>query len=230
MASEYLKWKARNERPAPPPPPMTRKEKLLNWLHYNKLWLFAGAVVLWIAGSMLWNILGIGQTKPDVIVAYIGRDALDEETAEALEAALSSLCVDRNGDGKTTAELRQYATDRSGEPETAMYYNYAADTVLLADITAGESYLFLAEDPQGVQRAYQIFARADGTPPDDGDYSVTDKVFRWGDCPVLAGLDLDQAALENLYLGRRCFYEEKQAAEQAGNEAFWSALTEGATR
>lgn len=42
MASEYLKWKARNEKPAPPPPPMTKKEKRLNWLHYHKLHLIVG--------------------------------------------------------------------------------------------------------------------------------------------------------------------------------------------
>ena len=110
MASEYLKWKARDEKPAPPPRERTRKEKLLNWLHYNKLWLIAGAVVLWIVGSMLWNVLGIGQVKPDVIVAYIGSDPLPEESAKALEAALSALTEDRNGDGQTVAELRQYAT------------------------------------------------------------------------------------------------------------------------
>ena len=227
MASEYLKWKARDEKPAPPPPEMTKKEKVLNWLHYHKLHLAAAAFVLWIAGSMLWNVLGIGKTKPDVIVAYIGRDTLREEAAGSLEAALTPFCEDRNGDGKQTLELRQYALDRSGELETALYYNYAADTTLVADITAGESYLFLAEDPQAVQRAYQIFARADGSPPAEDDYEVWDKVFRWGDCPALRGAD---PALENLFLGRRCFFDEKQAAAQAGNEGFWQRLTEGATR
>lgn len=230
MASEYLKWKARDEKPAPPLKDLTKKEKLLNWLHYHKLWLIAGAALLWIVGSMLWNVLGIGQTKSDVIVAYIGRDALPEESAKALEATLSALAEDRNGDGRTVVELRQYATDRSGDLETAIYYNYAADTTLLADLTAGESYLFLVEDPKSVQRAYQIFARPDGSPPEEDDFEAMDKVYRWGDCPALAGLDVDQEIFENLYLGRRCFYEEKQAAAQSGNELFWARLTEGATR
>lgn len=228
MASEYLKWKARDEKPAPPPRELNKKEKLLNWLHYHRLHLLVGAVLLWIVGSMLWNVLGIGQTRPDVIAAYIGRDVLREDDARALEAALAAFAEDRNGDGKRVAELRQYATNRSGDLETAMYYNYAADTTLLADITAGESYLFLTEDPDGVQRAYQIFARADGSPPEESDYKAMDKVFRWGDCPALAGLDVEQSAFENLYLGRRCFYDEKQAAAQSGNELLWERLTEGA--
>lgn len=226
MASEYLKWKARDEKPAPPPKPLTKKERLLNWLHYHKLHLIAAAVVLWIAGSMLWNVLGIGQTKPDYVFAYIGRDELEEGSAASLIAVLEALGEDVNGDGKVVIELRQYATARSGETETALYFNSAANTQLLADITAGDSYFFLTEDPQSVQRAYQIFATLDGTPPVDGDCEAKDKVFRLGELPALTELD----GLSDLYLGRRCFYDEKQAAAQTANEAFWTILTEGASQ
>lgn len=226
MASEYLKWKARGEKPAPPPKPLTGKEKLLNWLHYHWLFLIAAAVLLWIGGSMLCNALGIGQTKPDYIVAYIGRDSLPEGSTAALEDALSAIGEDVNGDGKVVVELRQYATDRSGEAETALYYNSAANTQLLADITAGESYFFLVEDPQSVQRSYQIFANPDGTPPADGDYEAADKVFRLDELTAFAAPE----GLSGLYLGRRCFYDEKLAAEQAANAAFWDVLTKGASR
>ena len=230
MASEYLKWKARDEKPAPPPPPMTKQERALNWLHYHRLHLIAAAVVLWIAGSMLWNVLGIGQTKPDYIFAWIGGGELPQEAAAGLETALAALGEDVNGDGKVVVELRQYATDRGGEAETALYYNSAAHTQLLADLTAGESYFLLVEDPRSVQRNYQIFAIADGTPPAEDDYDAADKVLLWRDCPVLAGLDVDHGVLDGLYLGRRCFYEEKQAAAHEADAAFWDVLTEGAER
>ena len=38
----------------------TRWEKFQNWFHYNKLWVAIVALVIWVAGSMLWNVLGIG--------------------------------------------------------------------------------------------------------------------------------------------------------------------------
>lgn len=228
MASEYLKWKCRDVKPDEPPPPLTWKKRLANWFYYYKWWLVVWAALLYVVGSILWNALGIGQIKPDHIFAYIGSDGLPEECAASLETALAALGEDVNGDGRVTVELRQYATNHSGDTETAMYYNYAADVVLLADLTSSESYFFLVEDAESVQRAYQIFAKADGTPPEDGDSSVGDKVFRWSDCPVLSGLDVDQALLKGLYLGRRCFYDAAQAENREADAVLWEAITEGA--
>lgn len=230
MASEYLKRKYQDVKPDEPPAPLTGKAWWANWFHYNKLWIVVWVVIVAVVGSMIWNVLGIGQVRPDYIFAYIGNDELPEACAAALETALAALGEDVNGDGRVTVELRQYATGRSGDPETAMYYNYAADVVLVADITDAESYFFIVENPIDVQIAYQIFAAADGTPPDGGDFDVDDKVFLWSDCPVLAGLDADQEPLGGLYIGRRCFYDEKQAQNQEANDALWQVITEGARR
>ncbi len=230
MASEYLKRKYQDVKPNEPPPPLTRKERLANWFYYNKLWIVVWAVILSVVGSMLWNVLGIGQIRPDYIFAYIGSDELPEACAGDLERALADLGEDVNGDGRVAVELRQYATDRSGDAETAMYYNYASDVVLAADITEAESYFFIVEDPADVQLAYQLFARADGTAPADDDFSVDDKVFPWSGCPILAGLGVDQEPLSGLYIGRRCFYSEKQAQGQEANDALWRTITEGARR
>ena len=90
MASEYYKWKYKDVTPDAPPPPLGRKEKALNWLYYHKLWLIAGAAVLLVVGTMLWNILGIGQVKPDYVFAYVGKNELPEETAQALTEGLAS--------------------------------------------------------------------------------------------------------------------------------------------
>lgn len=228
MASKYLNWKFRDIKPDEPSPPLSGKKRLANWFHYHTWWLVVWAALLYIVGSTLWNALGIGQTGPDYIFAYIGSNELPEGCAASLEAELAALGEDVNGDGRVVVEFRQYATNRSGDMETAMYYNYAADVVLLADITNAESYFFLAEDAYSVQRAYQIFAQADGTPPEDGDDSVEGKVFRWGDCPVLSALAVDQETLKGLYLGRRCFYDASLAEGRETDAVLWEVITEGA--
>lgn len=230
MASEYLKWKYRDVKPDPPPAPLTGKEKLKNWFAYHKWHLLVGAVLLWVLGSILYHALGIGQIRPDYTFAYVGREALPEDCVSALETGLAALGEDVNGDGRTVVELRQYVTQRSGDAETALYYNYAADTVLLADIMAGDSYYFLMDDPQGVQRAYQILADADGGAPEDSDYSAEDRALRWNDCPALRSLGLDPEITDGLYLGRRYFLAEKQPEALGAFDAFWHMLTKGAAR
>lgn len=227
MASEYLKWKYKDVTPDASPPPLTGRKKVENWLRYHWLYLAAGAVVLCVLGSMLWNILGIGQVKPDYVVAYIGKNELSEEAALSLRSALGSLGEDVNGDGKTVVELRQYATAPGGEAETALRYAYAADARLLADVTAGDSYIFLMEDPDAVQRTYHFLAKWDGTPPEEDDGNASDKVILWSDCPALQPLAVEES-VSRLYLGRRCFYDEKLEAKHSHSEALWNTLTRGA--
>ena len=244
MASEYLKWKYRDVKPDEPPPERTRKEKLANWFHYHKWWIVVWALLLFSVGSILWNALGIGKVRPDHVFAYVGSAALPEDCAAALEAALAALGQDVNGDGKVVVELRQYVSNADQESaEDALMYGYASDVTLIADITNGDSYFFLMEDPAGFQRAWQALAGPDGALPEGENRSIDGRAFRWSDCPVLAGLELggfeesylgqsmtgdNQELLSGLYFGRRGFYDEKQAAKQEANEALWELLTEGA--
>ena len=244
MASEYLKWKYRDVKPDEPAPELTGKEKLANWFHYHKWWVALWAFLLFSVGGILWNALGIGKVRPDYVFAYVGRAALPEDCAAALESALAALGQDINGDGQVVVELRQYVSNANQESaEDALMYGYASDVTLIADITNGDSYFFLMEDPASFQRAYQALAGLDGSLPEDSDHSINGKVFQWSSCPVLTGLELggyeekildqnvtgdNQELLSGLYFGRRGFYDEKQAAKQGANEALWKVLTEGA--
>ena len=244
MAGEYFRWKYRDVKPDEPPPELTRKEKLANWFHYYKWWIVVWAFLLISVGSIVWNALGIGKVKPDYVFAYVGSAALPEDCAAALERELSALGEDVNGDGKVIAELRQYVTNANQEySEDVMMYGYASDVTLIADITNGDSYFFLMEDPAKFQRAYQALAGPDGSLPEGDDRSIDGRVIQWSGCPVLAGLELggyeenyldqslagdNQELLSGLYFGRRGFYDEKQAAKQGANEALWEILTEGA--
>lgn len=220
----------------------TRKEKLANWFYYNKLWVAVGAIILWVAGSMLWNVLGIGQVKPDYRFVYIGSRALPDDCVEALEAGLASLAEDCNGDGTVTVVITQCVTTGNDALENQIY-GYGSEVTLLADITEGESHFFLMEDPESVQLSFQILAHLDGAIPADDDYEAMDKVYAWAACPRLAALNLGtyedayldqmetgsvQDLLSGLYIGRRYYYDPAMEENPEGNENLWQAMTEGA--
>ena len=221
----------------------TKKEKFLNWLHYNKIWVAAVALIIWVAGSMLWNVLGIGNVKPDYRVAYVGSVRLPDSTVEAVENALAAFGQDVNGDGKVAVELTQHISGSESNTENMMY-GYASEVTVLADITEGESTFFLLENPVDFQLTFQILAHLDGSMPAEDDFGALDKVYLWDNCPALASLDLgnyedsyldltetgeNQELLSGLYLGRRYFYDPGQQKNPEADNAFWLAITEGAT-
>lgn len=204
---------------------MTRGEKFKNWLHYNWYWLVIGAVLLSIGASILWNALGIGRVKPDYVFAYIGHEAISDDEADAFREAVASLGRDVNGDGKVVVELKQYTQSRTEDIEMMLYYGYAADTQLIADITKGDSYFFLVEEPDEVQRSFQIFADADGNAPDEYDHSTEDKVFLLKTCSRLSSLLTDDSAIQKLWIGRRYYLNEKGGHE--ADAELWKLITEG---
>ena len=222
----------------------TKKERFLNWLHYNKLWLAVVAIVLWVVGSMVWNLLGIGQIEPDYRFAYIGSRELSAETVQTLENALASLGTDVNGDGEVSVSITQNVTADPTNTDNMMY-GYAASMTVLADITAGDSTFFLLEDPVSFQLSYQVLAHLNGEMTAEDDFTALDKVYLWKNCPALTALELGtyedrfldltetgeiQELLSGLYLGRRYFVDAKQQKYPEADETLWQAMTKGATQ
>lgn len=237
MASEYLKWKYRDVKPREKKE-LTPAEKRKNWWHYHKWHVVIGLVLAGIGANLIWNALGVGQTRPDYQVAYVGEDALPDDTAAAIESAFASLGEDLNGDGKVTVLLNQYPLS-AGDPQTAM----AVQVRLMGDLSEYESSFFLLDDPERFQQDYRSLSFLDGSLPEEGDYSVEGKYLPWDQCPVLAGLDLGEYSYDllgtevtgdsnelvsGLSLARRGVWNEKNTPHPEGCEALWAALTEGA--
>ncbi|MCD8353067.1 MAG: hypothetical protein LUC47_01950 [Clostridiales bacterium] len=247
MPSNYQQWLQRDVQPEEKIQ-RTPQEKRKNWWHYYKWIVVGGVVVVGITLSLILNAFGVGVVKPDYQIAYVGSSDLPDDTAEALTAALEALGEDLNGDGKVVVTLNQYCSSEDTEgDDTAAMQQYASEVELIADISDCESYFFLLEDPETFQTNYQVLAEADGSCPEETDYDWEDKVYLWSDCPVLDGLELgdytesvlgetltgeSRDLLENLYFGRRCFYEENSNTvdNQEGCEALWELLIEGATK
>ncbi len=223
----------------------TRKERWANWWNYNLKWvLLIGIVAAFVAYSF------IGQyfftTKPDYNVAVVAPYYLPDDTVTALQEQLARYGEDLNGDGAVCVRLNQYVSDTE-DKENASTYALAAQMQFLSDMNAEESYFLLLDDPAHFQLDYQALANWDGTPPGDSDYTAAGKTVCWADCPALAEADLgtyqttvlgttvtgeNAELVENLYLGRRAFYEdakaEKAARAREGAERLWQNLTKGA--
>lgn len=91
MASEYLKKKYRDVKPDPPLV-LTKAQKRKNWWHYHKWHIAVAAVLLLSLGSIAWNVLS--RVEPDYRIAYVGTNALPDDTAAALEAGFAALGED----------------------------------------------------------------------------------------------------------------------------------------
>ena len=237
MASEYLKWKYREEKPAEKRV-LTPGEKRKNWWHYHKWHAAAGAVLVCIGVSLACNALGVGQTRPDYQIAYVGENALPGGTAAAIENAFASLGEDLNGDGQVSVRLNQYPMTPS-DPGVAA----ANQTTLMADLLDCESYFFLLEDPEWFQANYRSLRRLDGSLPEEDDRSAEGTYLSWSACPALAEIELGSYSeqvlgetvtgsgdelVSGLCLARRGFRTEKTAPYPEGCGALWNRLTEGA--
>lgn len=237
MASEYLKWKYRNEKPEEKRE-LTPEEKHKNWWHYHKWHVVIGVVLAGVGVSLICNALGVGRTRPDYQIAYVGESTLPHDTAAAIESAFASLGEDLNGDGQVVVQLNQYPA-ASPDPGVAA----AGQTTLMADLMNCESYFFLLENPEWFQANYQSLLRLNGSPPEEDNYSGEGTYLFWSSCPALTGMELgsysDQVLGETvtgssdelvsgLCLARRSFRTEKTAPYPEGCDALWNSLTKGA--
>lgn len=95
------------------------------------------------------------------------------------------------------------------------------------------------ENPEDVQKEFQVLAMPDGSCPADTDFSIENKVFPWKGCKVLSERSLgnytttlfgqtesgsNQELLEKLYLGRRCFYNKKHSKYADECSELWNKL------
>ena len=119
----------------------------------------------------------------------------------------------------------------------------AGTTKLATDVQGGLSSIFLLYDPAGFEDSTGTLRYLDGNlPAPDSDDDWWNMVYKWTDCPVLAGLDLgeyradtthaqggdSQQYLSDFYIGMRGAWNTATAENLAGGEELWQALTAGA--
>ncbi len=210
-----------------------RGARAKNWWYYH--WKIVLLILVLAAIGAVCAVQFFGQKEPDMHVGYAAREELPPETAAAFTKALEGFCPDRDGDGKATVELEQFAVDlREGAAPADMNAQMAGITLMTGFIyDAGGANLFLLEDPGGFQRRTGALRYLDGTAPvEENAYDAANwrnMVYAVKDCPVLAGLDLGVQSLpEGLYIGRCAPGNRADPVYAAAIDELWEALTQGA--
>ena len=198
----------------------TRPQRLGNWWHYHKWLVLLAAALLGIGGVLFigWS----GQAQPDLRVGYVAAQAMDQESAARLQAALEGLCADSNDDGQVLVALEQYVVSFNGTASDANT-QMAGMARLSADLRAADGpAIFLLDDPDGLQRSIGALQYLDGAqPPEQPPYDAQNwrqMVYDAQSCPLLA----ENLETQALYLARRA---KSLTPAPAASEALWQALT-----
>lgn len=245
MASEYLKKKYRDVKPAEKVE-LTPAEKRRNWWDYHKGWILLGVVLAFGAAWLIHDIFF--RPMPDYQIGYVSRSSPPAEVMNRLQEQLEALGEDVNGDGQVLVEILTYTLSFDQQGMTDVENVASGITRLTVDLTTGGVYLLLLDDPEGFQARMGALCCLDGsTPPEDSAYSSENwrgMVYAWEDCPVLAGLELGtyvrfldpeereldgQQAMDGVYVGRRVLYDENRRTAFAADERLWQSITAGAS-
>lgn len=193
---------------------LTPRQRFANWWHYHWFYLAAAlAALLVIAGFAL---LDFGIDDPDYVVGWVSARELDDSTAQQLSEWLAQYGEDRNDDGTVTVRIHQIAIDlgaviaRGG---TEGQKEYGALLALEADLSSGESCVFLTDDAA----AFQQYTGA--------------LLYRDGSCPARDAQDwqnmvvpLEPDGISLIYAGRRGCWNDRQQAQWTESGSFWSRL------
>ena len=242
------------------PLPQTRKQKIQNWLHYHKWWLIGGAAALIFVGMMVRDV--VSAPRYDYTVGIVTRQMLPDALLSELSEAFAALADDRDGNGEVSVQLLQYNlpfADETGETAasaadaatddaaavqgmTNAYEQMAATTRLAGDISSATSFIYLTDDPAGLQRNAQLFCYLDGSLPAEDAEDVENMTVAWADTPAaeleLAPLTLADGSLLDVqewmrgyWFGfvadadNRTYQSEEVQAYRADSGRLWTALT-----
>lgn len=150
-------------------------------IFWRRRWpLVAGGV---LCASLLLGTVNVllSRREPDVQIAVVHAQPLPDGVRGALERSLADLVGDRNGDGRAVAQVNDYTVVFDGSAVSPDMQT-AGSTLLVTDVAAGVSALYLVEDPQEFLGRY-------------ADQVNTGRIALWKDCPSLTALDAGSYAV-----------------------------------
>ncbi len=198
---------------------MPFRARLSNWWHYH--WKSALAALAALA-VMAYLLSSHGSAPPaDYTIGWVGRGYLSAGEAERLAAAFAPFGEDVNDDGRVEVQLHQIALDLRAVAArgTSGQQEYADLLALDADLNAGQSVLFILEDPEAFQSYSGALLRLDGSKPAAGT-DWRELALAW---PEALGEPPDGADGPVYLACRGCWKEDQRAAWRA-SRALWEKI------
>lgn len=171
-------------RPAAPEKPLTaqeqKKRSRANWWYYNWGIVTVAAMVIvgvaYVAHGLLTTV------DPDYTVAVVTAEALPDEAVQRLQTALADYAEDANGDGAVVVQVNNY-TWSADAALTDMNGQMAGATQMNTDLANGESKIWILEDPDGFEQAYDALSEKLGE-------NWKTQLILWSQQSTLSNLDL----------------------------------------
>ena len=220
MAREGLLLHAEGERP-PEPEPSAPKKKWSNFWYYHKWHVIVLAIAAALAAYVAHDAF---RPRPDYEIGLITSSSYPDEAVSLLEDEIEKYGEDLNGDGRVLVQINTYPFVPGDTSQLAT----ASTVKLQADLSAGESMLFLtdAESFERQQEREQMFARTDGSPPPEGAADPEKMRVPLSKVGALSGLSYraetgaGENILKNLGLSLRIY---AGSAVEGREDAYWQA-------
>lgn len=167
-------------------------KRLENFWYYYKWHVLIGIGALLLIATLASNFIK-AQHKPDYTVGLLTRESVSGALIDDLEAQLSTVLDDRNGDGTCEVEIMPYVLEHgsSEERSTDSYFNQSSSIVqFMGDYQTYRCMLYLCNDVAYFEELFDVFAYNDGSAPEEGNVDYEALGLAWGDSDVLSNLDL----------------------------------------
>ncbi len=193
---------------------LTAQERLLHWWHYH--WIYAAVSAAALLLGVYFAAQALSNPHPDYTIGWVGTYPLSPEQEAAVAEGLAPFGEDQNGDGKICIIVRQYLLDLEAMHRRGMTngeQEYASLLALEADLTTGQSGLFLTVQPAAFQQYSGALLYRDGSEPAEG-------AEDWENMVIPCG--------KGLYLGcRGCWVEGQQPGLDAARSLWGRFLCSG---
>lgn len=170
---------------------MTSEQKWQNFWYYHKTHVIIGVVAVLFVGFLLFDLLS--KVSPDYTVGLITQNTYPDTVISRLEEEFAAQGEDLNKDGKVIVRIAQYTIiDQEKQEIVDGEAQLAMQTKLMADLTACESVIFLADEEsfKKFQEGQQLFSYLDGSTPEKGASDYERMKVPWGESSFLTGMDL----------------------------------------